>query len=171
MPARIDRTGQTFGHVLILKELGNDKVWGRCLLCDDEKEYRKATLVNGQITSCGHHIRRGRKHTDCTGKTISNIFVVKDLEHNRILGRCLLCGTEKEFILSQVTSGKIQSCGCLRRKVHTDYTGQTFGNILILKELGHRKIWGRCLLCGKEKEFKKYSVIRGQAKSCGCEKK
>ena len=169
MPALIDRTGQTFVYILILKELGHDRIIGRCLLCGTEKEYRKADVVFGKSTNCGKH---GYRNVDCVGKSYGNILVTKDLGHGRVQGKCLLCGNEKIFDRFAVVHGKVKSCGCQSRRGNKliDYTGQTFNNILVLKELGHGKIWGSCFLCGKEKEFHKYAVIRGQAKSCGCDK-
>lgn len=142
MPALIDRTGQTFGYILILKELGHDRIIGRCLLCGEEKEYRKASVVGGRTTNCGKH---GYKNVDFVGKTYDHILIMKDLGHGKILGKCLLCGTEKVLSKFSVIHGKVKNCGCQsqRKSILTDYSGQTFNNILVLKELGARKDMGQ----------------------------
>lgn len=168
MPALIDRTGQIFGHILIVKELGHDRIIGRCLLCGKEKEYRKANVVYGKTTNCGEH---GYKCVDMVGKTFGNILALEDLGSGHIKGRCLLCGNEKIFKKKYLLSDKAKSCGCLDKKIKNDCTGRTIYNILVLKELGHGKIWGRCLLCGREKEFFKRAVLTGNSKSCGCKKR
>lgn len=168
MPALIDRTGQIFRHIQIVKELGGDRIIGRCLLCGQEKEYRKASVVYGKIDNCGHH---GYKCVDCVGKTFGNILVLEELGRGKFKGRCLLCGKEKVFNKKYLLSEKSKSCGCLTKKYHHDLTGQTFGHILVLKEIGHRQVWGRCLLCGREKPFFKNALLNGNSKSCGCKKK
>ena len=50
--------------------------------------------------------------------------------------------------------------------VRDDLTGQRFGKLVVLKELGGGRILCRCD-CGREKGFNKSNVKRGLAKSCG----
>ncbi len=168
MPALIDRTGEVFGNILILQELGHDRIIGRCLLCGDEREYRKVDVVSGRKKHCPNH-----RHyfIDTVGKTYGGIVSLKELGDNKILGKCLICGKERTFNKPYLIRTKPESCGCLRRKPSEDCTGKTFNNILVLKELGHGKILGKCLLCGREKEFFRYPVVHGNSKSCGCQRK
>ena len=49
-----------------------------------------------------------------------------------------------------------------------DLTGKTFGNLTIIKELGHNRVLCRCNLCGTVKEINKQAVKSGKVISCGC---
>lgn len=161
----VDRTGQQFNDIVITKELGHGRVMGRCLLCGQEKEYNKGTLVQGKIKNCGC---RGSNHLkNYEGKNIGNFLILKELGKARVLARCLLCGRDREYWKQPIVEGRVKSDGCINGQI-VDRTGQTFGHILILKELGKGKVFGRCLLCGKERVFDKYSVVHGLTKSCGC---
>lgn len=46
-------------------------------------------------------------------------------------------------------------------------SGKTFGSWVVIKDVGNSKWLCRCK-CGKYKEVKKYSLIHGKSKSCGC---
>lgn len=61
-----DRTGQKFGMLTILKELGNNKVLCQCE-CGSIKKYTKSLVVKGNTKSCGctrvENIRKAKKTT------------------------------------------------------------------------------------------------------------
>lgn len=48
-----------------------------------------------------------------------------------------------------------------------DRTGQKYGRLTIIKELGHGNVLCRCD-CGKEITTKKAAVVNGTTQSCGC---
>ena len=48
-----------------------------------------------------------------------------------------------------------------------DYTGKKFNHLTVIKELGKSRVLCQCD-CGKVIEAKKYNVISGSKKSCGC---
>ena len=52
--------------------------------------------------------------------------------------------------------------------INNNLEGKTFNHLLVLKELGNKKILCKCLLCGNEKIIDKYKVKTGHTKSCGC---
>lgn len=111
---------------------------------------------------------------DLTGKRFGKLVVLKELGGGRILCRCD-CGTEKEFIKSNVKRGLTKSCGsCVRRHTRRDLiknmTGKRFGKLVVLKELGYRRVLCRCD-CGNIKEINKSHLLSGDVISCGCELK
>lgn len=161
----IDRTGERFNDIVITQELGHGKVMGKCLLCGKEKEYNKGTLVQNKIKNCG--CQGDNRIKSYEGQTFGNFLILKELGKAKVLVRCLLCGREREYFKQAIIHQKIKSDGCINSHIK-DRTGQTFGHILILKELGAGKIVGKCLLCGKVREFNKYSVVHGLTRSCGC---
>ena len=89
------------------------------------------------------------------------------------------CGNEKEVRGSHLSSGSIQSCGCLRKEktsqmMTDDLTGQIFGKLKVLeldkekaKETG-MSIW-KCLCeCGNV-SFVRTADLRNQnTQSCSC---
>lgn len=161
----IDRTGQRFNDFVITKELGHGKVMAKCFLCGEEKEYGKGVIVHGYKKNCGC---QGNNHIkNYEGKTFGNFQIIKELGHSKVLARCLLCGREKEYWKQAVVEGYMKSDGCQNAGLR-DYTGKTFNHVQVVKELGNNRIIGKCLLCGKVREFNKFLVIHGKTKSCGC---
>ena len=57
-----------------------------------------------------------------------------------------------------------------RRDLIKDVTGQRFGKLVVLKELGYRRVLCRCD-CGNVKEINKSHLLSGDIISCGCEMK
>lgn len=166
--AIIDRTGERFRDIVITKELGHNKVMGKCLLCGKEREFNKGALVKGHIMNCGCRGNNNIKHRE--GQTFGNFRIVRELGKGKVIARCLLCGQEKEYDKQKIVDGRIKNDGCVKLPVPVlrNYEGKTIGNFLVLKELGKGKIRAKCLLCGKEKEFIKYNLVHGIIQSCGC---
>ena len=111
---------------------------------------------------------------DLTGQRFGKLTVLKELGGGRILCRCD-CGAEKEFNKSNVKRGLARSCGsCVRRHTRRDLikdtTGQRFGKLVVLKELGYRRVLCRCD-CGTITASNKPHLLNGDIVSCGCEQK
>lgn len=85
------------------------------------------------------------------------------------------CGVSKTAAAANLTTGKIQSCGCLQRESMKarlkDLTGQTFGRLTVTGLNGFRGSWSywdtRCD-CGNTKVAKGALLVQGQTRSCGC---
>ncbi len=108
------------------------------------------------------------------GRRFGKLTVIKELGGGRILCRCD-CGKEKEFNKSNVKRGLTKSCGsCIRRHTRRDLikdiVGRRFGKLVVLKELGYRRVLCRCD-CGTIKEINKSHLLSGDIVSCGCEHK
>lgn len=119
---RHDITGQRFERWIVLRK-GPGKYrtewayWCRCD-CGIEKYVRGAALRKGDSKSCGclaHELKRGDRYV---GQRFGQLFVTERTEEKKYrkwLYRCVCdCGTEKLIVISQLTSAKTQSCGCLR---------------------------------------------------------
>lgn len=111
---------------------------------------------------------------DLTGQRFGKLVVLKELGGGRILCRCD-CGREKGFNKSNVKRGLAKSCGsCVRqhtrRDLIKDIVGRRFGKLVVLKELGYRRVLCRCD-CGNVKEINKSHLLSGDIVSCGCEQK
>lgn len=114
---RDDLTGQRFGKLTVLKELGGGRILCRCD-CGREKEFNKSNVKRGLARSCGSCVRRHTRRDlikDVTGKRFGKLVVLKELGYRRVLCRCD-CGSIKEVNKSHLLSGDIVSCGCVLKQ-------------------------------------------------------
>lgn len=84
------------------------------------------------------------------------------------------CGREKIVLADNLKRGMTKSCGHCHKTTKEwsmsrvkDITGQRFGMLVALKELGQRKVLCRCD-CGNEKVVNKSHLLHGDIQSCGC---
>lgn len=87
------------------------------------------------------------------------------------------CGQERVVIGSALTTGKTQSCGCLRidrvrESVVRDLSGQRFGRLIAI-EIAPRLAdgatrWVCQCDCGSTMTTRANLLLRGHTKSCGC---
>jgi len=94
----------------------------------------------------------------------------------RALCRCS-CGTEKLVLCSNLRAGVSKSCGCYKSEKlkakwqHVSHQtaiaeGTVFGRLRVLST---QRQMCQCLCsCGKRKEIRKYDLLAGKVKSCGC---
>lgn len=84
------------------------------------------------------------------------------------------CGNIAVVGLSQLKSGKTQSCGCKRNQPainRRDLTGQVFGRLTVKGRAETKKgksYWNCLCQCGNTKTVIQASLTRGLTKSCGC---
>lgn len=96
---------------------------------------------------------------------------------NRLWRMVCECGTEKSLRSDGVKQGKVQSCGCLHRRLSSeramlDIAGHRYGRLRVLSLAGVSKTCGSkwaCLCdCGAEKVVTAQALQRGATISCGC---
>ena len=125
----------------------------------------------------------GRTVEDLTGRRFGRLTVIRRAEtknyRTRWVCRCD-CGQEKTVTSRDLKSGKVKSCGCLRRDVSgknkKDITGRRFGRLTALYPTMNRDRHGAvCWMCrcdcGNLTEAAVPSLLNGRCKSCGCLKK
>lgn len=84
------------------------------------------------------------------------------------------CGNLHTVRSSDLKSGKIKSCGCLKHKASynaENLEGQTFSNLTVVRRIENRygKRYWKCICkCGKEIEVSTSDLKNGHTKSCGC---
>lgn len=84
------------------------------------------------------------------------------------------CGKTIEVTASRLKSGNTQSCGCSRKKPHSDLTGKKFGKLTVIKQNGYKgnKMAWLCKCdCGNFTTVSTDSLNSGQTQSCGCLRK
>lgn len=94
------------------------------------------------------------KINDLTGKTFGYLTVLNSTRINNRFGwhcQCI-CGKTKDVITSNLTSGKVTSCGCktkelIGEKVSKNLIGQKFGKLLVLDKTNERSGGAIVWLC------------------------
>lgn len=126
MPAFVDRTGQRFGRLFVLKLEGRSPTrWRVRCECGAEKTVRAQTLI--RISSCGCFGTESRVN-DLTGREFGRWTVVARsglaTDHTaKWLCRCS-CGTEKVVHGTSLKKRSSRSCGCLQKEAVTDHYEQ-----------------------------------------------
>ena len=194
MPKYKDLTGQKFGKLTVL-EKDNTKTGGaaywicRCD-CGQIKVARGSNLLNGSTSHCGCS-RKSNTVLDMDsliGKRFNRLIVIerdmsKPIGHGHSsYWKCQCdCGNVVSVSHSGLTTGKIQSCGCLKSEKTTerqtlDLTNQRFGKLVALKNTNqlsshHSYIWECKCDCGNIHYVSAENLRSGKTNSCGCQKK
>lgn len=130
MPSKIDLTGMRFGRLIVVSEseptysAGQRKINWKCLCdCGNECCVVGEHLRNGITKSCGclaKESRSARKKSDIVGKVFDRLTVIGYSEKKYKNGKTLLqcqcsCGNITNVERSNLLSGAVRSCGCLKR--------------------------------------------------------
>lgn len=111
----------------------------------------------------------GSRSKDLTGQKFNKLTAIKRIgsKNKKALWLCTCdCGETTEVITSNLTSGRIKSCGCSR---NTDMTGRKIGMVTVLKRtkiVDGMSYWISVCDCGNQFELP-WSHLRSR-KSCGC---
>lgn len=122
---------------------------------------------------------------DLTGQRFGRLVALsatdKRADHGRsIIWKCQCdCGNLAEVPARRLVSGKVRSCGCLRRPPCGDLTGKRFGRLVVLGRAGSagelgksgKKIYWKCRCdCGQETVVSQSELQMGGGgtQSCGC---
>ena len=107
----------------------NNKKYYLCKCdCGNEKVIRSDSFATGKTKSCGclnkevNSNRKGEKVKDITGQVYGRLTALYRLDktdkyYNSFWVCKCECGNEVEVRLSQLTTGKTKSCGCLNREL------------------------------------------------------
>ena len=161
-PVVDDLTGQRFGRLVVLEELGGGKIKCKCD-CGTVRVFDKVSVKGGITRSCGclkqEKIREVKN--DLTGQRFNEWTVIEELGGNKVLARCS-CGKVAELWKSHLIKGDTKSCGHERNLV-----GKQFGSWTVLEELGGGLVKCKCE-CGNIRNVYKETLLDGSSKSCGC---
>lgn len=113
---------------------------------------------------------------DLTGRRFGRLVALEKMKEPgkaKYKVRCD-CGREKIVLADNLKRGMTASCGKSYRETKEfamarvkNITGKRFGKLVVMKELGDRKVLCQCD-CGKEKVVNKGHLVNGDIKSCGC---
>ncbi len=159
----VNRTGQIYGDLQIIEELGGKKVKCKCIKCGYEDTYYKHTVLG-----YGVHCRQcGKAKTtliDMTGQTFNNLTIIKELGKQRVLCKCTDCSKEAIYIKSSVTNKKVRCKNC---SLIEKYTGNIINNITVIKfaytgRNNQRYYQCSCNNCGEELFLTREEMLRHQ---------
>mgnify|MGYP003371361598 CR=1 FL=1 len=174
--------GKKFNHLTIIKEDGGYRTKAICQCdCGNIIEAKKQDVILGAKKYCGDKNcpYKTKRHVtskeNLVGKKFNMLTVLEEFSTIDSKGRSIKklrcqcdCGNVVEVAKSNVTRGHTKSCGCLNKNRHMiNRTGQKFGMLTIIKELGGNKVRCQCD-CGNVVEVAKSNVTRGNTNSCGC---
>lgn len=114
---------------------------------------------------------RPKTFIDMTGKKYGKLTAIEYVGRGRWLFECE-CGNTTRSKATDVRSGRIRSCGCIR---NTDLTGKRFGRLTVVKRVesgnhgsSHGSRWLCVCDCGNEKVVSRCHLVGGDTRSCGC---
>lgn len=124
----VDYYDSYFGklHVISHRIRKNNQTYYLCECeCGNQKEIRIDHLKNGETQSCGclqKEKARQAKEKDITGQQFGFLVAREPIGisfHRETIWycECLRCGGHKEVPIGLLTSGRTQSCGCIKKSL------------------------------------------------------
>jgi len=137
---KIDRTGEVYGRLTVLKDTGTRRgkklVWLCSCECGNTKEVLIDNLRNNSTKSCGclnSELITKRRKKDLTGNTFGKLTVIKDVNkrtNGRVMWLCSCdCGNEVEAASSNLLNGHTKTCGCSRHDLKGVFSPRWKGGI------------------------------------------
>ena len=187
MAKLIDLTGKRFGRITVLERAedyispsGNKSVRWKCKCdCGNEFIVKSARLTRGEIVSCGCKELEDFV-SETLGKRFGKLTCIEYSHKEYGVGHFFKfkcdCGNEIIRNISKVQTGKVNSCGCLRKEnarkaIFQDLTGKRFNYLMVIEYAGRkngRTMW-RCKCdCGNEVIVDTNSLKSGNTTACGC---
>ncbi len=119
----IDRTGQKFGRLTVIKRAPNQGryvCWQCKCDCGNDITVRSSSLQSGRTQSCGCLYQETRPQpVNLTNKKFGNLTVIKitsERKDNRPVWECKCnCGNIVYVKSHDLVNGSIISCGCVRK--------------------------------------------------------
>lgn len=134
--------GQVFGRLTVLEEVPAPTeyteykgLWYRCRCqCGNETVVRRSSLVRGATRSCGCLRRENSsgvakdkraRSSIAPGAVFGRLTVIRETEERKYKNvvyecRCQ-CGNIKHVRGSELKSGNVKSCGCLRAEIRANF--------------------------------------------------
>lgn len=141
-----DLTGQKFGRLLVLEDVGrteNKNVLWKCLCdCGKETVVMGTSLLQGKTQSCGCYNKERTSETsrkDISGQRFGRLIAERPTDlrtvGQKVIWECKCdCGAITTATCDALLSGKMRSCGCLKS------IGEEFiAKILTLNQIKFKK--------------------------------
>jgi len=129
MGKKIDLTGQRFGRLVVVKEVGRrykQVIWGCVCDCGNKVDVAGYSLRRGYTLSCGclrNERTRAANVRNLSGKRFGRLVALKNIGSHRTKNHlCVVwlchcdCGEMVEKKSVDLLQGRTRSCGCLTRE-------------------------------------------------------
>lgn len=184
-----DLTGKRFGEITVIERAddyispsGNKATRWKCKCdCGNEFIVKSSRLTSGRVASCGCN-ELENLISETIGKKFGKLTCMEYSHKEYGVGHFFKfkcdCGNEIIRNISRVRTGKINSCGCLRKEnareaVFQDLTGKRFNYLTVIEYIGRnngRTMWKCKCDCGNEVNVDSNSLKSGNTTACGCRK-
>ena len=186
---KVDMVGRRYGRLEVLSFDGSashDRWWQCRCDCGSICVRRGKVLRRGESRSCGCLDKDRIRVKNLAGRKFGRLLVVRQSgkESGRICWECVCdCGQTTRIRGNSLVSGRIKSCGCIRRETASRTTlsnmkyqvevGKKFGRLLVTKLAEHRgrdgkRLWECVCDCGGMVTLDSTILGSGNTKSCGC---
>lgn len=181
-----DLTGQTFGHLTVLRaheeRRNGGRQWVCRCVCGNEAVVTTSLLRSGQRTACGckgsgFKTVTGTRSKDVSGQRFGLLVALSLSSEGRSgsMWQCVCdCGNEKVVKLNSLQSGMTRSCGCLHRgnpPIVRSLIGQRFGRLSVVKlasgEGATTRRWECLCDCGGLSIVREQCLLSDNTASCG----
>lgn len=139
-----DLSGQIFEDLTAIRPHGKDKFgrfkWECLCKCGKTTVVQSGNLISKTTKSCGCRLnKRSSNFKNEINKKYGNLFVIELIKKdNKTYYECLCDCGEKKIVWSQhLRSGKVKSCGCLKKSIKNDK---------ITKRSNKHKKWAKKIL-------------------------
>lgn len=183
-----DIRGVRYGRLVVVDRVENrgGRVFWLCKCdCGNYKETSTSALKSGDTVSCGCRRLELNTPDDITGQKSGRLTAVELLDRRSASGdaywKCLCeCGEVTEVRKSDLSNGKITSCGCVGREKTSKrqkasghkLRGKQFGRLTVIEPVGTRegvgRLWRCKCECGGTITTNAYDIVKGNTTSCGC---
>ena len=172
-PQRHSLVGQRFGKLLALERIPEGQTKYRCLCdCGKEVTVARGSLQQGVTRSCGC-----LRSPDLIGQKFHRLTVLaltRKMKQGRKLPHYICrcdCGNEHIVDRTDLTKGRVKSCGCLRGSHYGTARpickGDHFGRLTVVAQAGKGEHLCNCS-CGGTKIVPYVRLRAGSVQSCGC---
>lgn len=182
-----DLTGQTFGHLTVLRaheeRRNGGRQWVCRCVCGNEAVVTTSLLRSGQRTACGckgsgFKTVTGTRSKDVSGQRFGLLVAVSLSSEGRSgsMWQCVCdCGNEKVVKLNSLQSAMTRSCGCLHRgnaSIERSLLGQRFGRLVVRRLVSGdgatTRRWECLCDCGVVSEsVREQCLLSDNTSSCG----
>lgn len=167
--AFIDRVGEEFKGLRIVRELGRDYIDTECTLCGYKSVKRKSFLIRGKFwcKNC-----KGTAEGLIGEKFRSLKIVGIETVQGFVVCKCEDCGIEDMYRLASLRLDVTLCKHCGLTKNIKSTVGNIYGNFIIVRELGSTNkisyVTAKCMSCGSINEYRKQQLqkMKVRCKSC-----
>jgi hypothetical protein len=160
---RIDLTGQRHSHLTAVHPAGKGHWMFRCECGNLKKIFARSVLI-GRTKSCGC-LRASVRSDDISGQIFGRLLAHERINNKKWMFKCE-CGVEKPIAKWDVTTGRVNSCGCMRKGLNVkDIVGERFWRMVVVEYVLNGHWMCRCD-CGEAQVCRGTDLRKGKVAEC-----